>query len=100
MEDRRTFDSKIAEQLIGVGGIDQLDKVDLGILCTNHGRDVDGGILVEGTSGLQWLFKRGSFELKVCKVGDTGLLLDFDCRRCHDYGERTDEMGKVSRSVQ
>jgi len=96
MEDRRTFDGEVTKQLIGVRGIDELDQVDLGILCTNHRCDINGGVLVESTSGLERLLERGSFELEVCEVGHAGLLLDFDCRRCHDYGESTDEMGIVN----
>lgn len=85
--DRRTFDGEVTKKLVGIGSVDELDQVDLGILCTNHGRDVDGCVLVERTGGLEGLFERRSLELEVCEVGDAGLLLDFNCRRCHDCKE-------------
>jgi len=80
-ERRHTLNRKISQQLVGIGSIDELDKVDLGILRPNHGCDVDGGVLVEAASGLQGFFERRSLEFEVCKVGDAGLLglLLLDC---------------------
>lgn len=64
----QTSDGKIADEFIRVRGIQQLSKVDIDKLASNHGRHVEGLVLVEGAAQLQGLTVVGS-ELRKGLVG-------------------------------
>lgn len=64
----QTCDGKIADEFIRVRGIQQLSKVDIDKLASNHGCHVKGLVLVEGAAQLEGLTVIGP-ELRKGLVG-------------------------------
>ena len=63
---RRTGDGEVADQLVRVGGAQELDEVDTGgVLAADHGGDIEALEVVQGTAQLEGLLVALKADRKV-----------------------------------